>query len=73
MEVDREANIQTELFASSIAANSEQTLIAKNIGNIATIVRSSIFKRLVKAVRSAILTRRYVRENNIGIRGCNSN
>ena len=70
MEIDRESNIQTELFASSIEANSEQTLIAKNIGNVATIMKSSIFKRLIEAVRSAILTRRDVCENDIRIRGC---
>ena len=73
MEIDRESNIQTELFTSRITANSEQTLIAKNIGNVATIVRSSIFKRLVETIRSAILTRRNVCKNDFGIRGCDSN
>ena len=34
-------------------------------------MRSSIFKRLVKAIGSAILTRRDVRKNNITVRGCN--
>ena len=73
MEIDRESNIHTELFASSIAANSDKTLIAKNIGNVSTIVRSSIFKRLIETIWCTILSRRDVCENDIGIRGCNSN
>ena len=38
IEIDRESNIKTELYTSSITANRKQTLIAKNIGNIAAIV-----------------------------------
>ena len=45
-------------------------IITENVRDISAIVRSSIFKRLVEAVRGAILAGGDVGENDFGIRGC---